>query len=430
MAAGEALSLPDSLAEEVLVSPRAEKSDSLSDVEESHRVPREFDLYGTTPPSSRSSAKPSREKSRSQKRRKSGKEKASVNKSEFSYWVMKRRTSESFTTTERAQSRAMKLETSSPLFVNTSEDHFEIISGAERRQRSWSSTDSSQLSGKPLQRKYKTIRYREPVSGESTICLRGLYTSECPQKRVQFYDTLNVLMNLGQGANSEAKEKLEEEEEKFKVEEPKEALWLELQAWHNSTTMLDQDEYLMNVRTGIIGVLDSIIHFKVDYSCDYDDTSSDSESESDYEEECCLLHVDDSADDSQDASFTDEWLPIQFDTNDDQSTEPSNSENTKSPRLSLFARNVRQAIMQVTSILDKLDEAEQLYPSRGALSQEIEMYKSGKFNKSVDTLILWLNVIKGMYHKLHVMSKLVYVDLHDEKVWGDWIELGLGKYQA
>ena len=408
----------------IAASESSEKSDnSLSDMEEKNTVLMEYELYGKTPPSSRTTSKLSRENNRSMKRR-----------SLAAKICRNRRQSANAVYNARAFGRSLKNEESSGFLLNEPED---ILDG---RQRLRSSTESS-ITRKPSQRiKYSCLKYKELNSSGNLSCGKDMnsHSTVC-HKRLQFYDTLNLLINLGQGTNSEAKEKMEDEDETYEVEELKEALWLELQAWHNNTTMLEQDEYLMSARTNINSILEDVINFKVDISkskFDDDKVSSDSESETDSEEGFCVFHCtlpsEDSVDEPQGdailkesvSSTTD--LEMQSRSNSVNSCDATSPEKSP-PSLSEFAQSVKTAVTQVSSIVNKLYSMEQLYPSRGALRKDFEKYNSEEFNRSLDTMTLWLNMIQGLYHKLHVMSKLVQVDMNDEEMWKDWIELGLGK---
>ncbi len=412
-----------------LTSPRnrtsesSEKSDnSLSDVEEN--VPREFELseqYGRTPPSSRSFTKPGKERTRSTRRKKekSGPEfRASALISE------KRRKSASATSSERAYNRSVKEEESSVSVNGYEETPF--------KPRNRSLTESS-LSRKPSQRKFQCIRYRESsFNAVNSLHFKEAKTAVCPLERVKFYETMNMLINLGQGGNADGKENIVEETENYEIEELREALWLELQAWRNSTTMLNQDEWLMNERRKINAILDDVIYFHVDKTlrADFNIQFSDSESESEDEEGCCLLHPIYSFDvgspgvDSE-ASDLAYYNESTLSTSSDLSVTISTDEETY--KLSDFAQTIKTAVKIVSSTLDKLYSVEQLYPSRGALKKDFAKYNSEEFQTSCDTLVLWLNQIKGLYHKLHVMSQFVHVDFEDEKVWKDWIDLGIGE---
>jgi hypothetical protein len=413
------------------VSPRnqtsesSEKSDnSLSDVEEN--VPREVELseqYGRTPPSSRSFTKPSKERTRSV-RRKKDRTNSELRKSPST--IQRRRQSASATSTnERAFNRSLKEEESSVLVNGCEETPY--------KPRNRSLTESS-LSRKPSQRKFQCIRYREPsLNVVNNVHFKEEKPAVCPLERVKFYETMNMLINLGQGGNTDGKESIAEETENYEIEELREALWLEIQAWRNTTTMLDQDEWLMNERKKINTVLDDVIYFHVDKTMqvNFDVLSSDSETESEDDEGCCLLHpsysfpVDNQSEDNDidDLSYFDEST---LSTSSDISGTISVDEDTY--KLSGFAQTMKTAVKLVTSTLHKLYSVEQLYPSRGALSKDFDKYRSEEFQVSCDTLILWLNQVKGLYHKLYIMSQLVHVDLEDEKVWEDWIELGIGEY--
>ena len=414
-----------------MTSESSEKSDnSLSDVEED--VPREVELseqYGRTPPSSRTFSKPCKERNKSTRRKKDKSGSDFKTSPSFASWI--RRQSASATSSERAFNRDAKEEISSGHFVNGFDENPPL----KRRNRSF--TESS-LTRKPSQRMFKSIRYRESTCNASnSVHLKEDKSAVCPLERVAFYDTMNMLINLGQGGNSEGKDKTEEETENYEVEELREALWLELQAWRNSTTMLDQDEWLMNERRKINNILDDVIYFhvdktqKVNFEVQFSDTESESEDEDDGDYEgCCILHpislLDQrpsiSSESNDLAYFNEQKLSASSDVSD---TTISTDDDTY--KISEFAQNIKSAVLVVSSTLNKLYAVEQLYPSRGALRKDFDKYNSEEFKNSCDTLLLWLNQIKGLYHKLHVMSRLVHVDFDDEKVWKDWIELGLGE---
>lgn len=412
----------------VLTSPRSQLSDcseksdnSLSDVDEN--VPREVELseqYGRTPPSSRNFTKPSKE------RTKTAKKKKSVTECRAACNLGRRRPSAA--SSERAFNRSWKAEESTVILVNGCEE-------LAQKPRNRSFTEGS-FTRQPSQRKFQCLRYREAsTTAVHSVNFKENTVAVCPLKRVKFYETLNVLINLGQGANPEGKETIIEETANYEIEELKEALWLELQAWRNSTTMLEQDECLMNERKKINRVLDDLIYFHVDktqrVNFDYMFSETDSETE-DEDESCCLLHPINSFD-VRSSSVDSDLCELAYYDEQNCSTSSDMSETTISIdgddtyKLSEFAQTIKTAVKQVTSMLDKLYTAEQLYPSRGALSKDFVKYNSEEVQNNYDTLILWLNQIKGLYHKLHVISWLVHVDFEDEKVWNDWIDLGIGK---
>lgn len=411
-----------------LPSPDSEKSDNgLSDFEED--LPREVqlsELYGRTPPSSRTATKPSKGRSRSTRRKRGSDSKTSPG---FASW--QRRQSASAMSTERAYYRVLKEEESSVVLVNGQE---EVL----YRRRNRSLTESS-VTRKTCQRKFQCLRYKESgFNAENNLIFKEEPSAVCPLERVKFYETLNMLVNLGQGGSTEGKEKIEEETGNYEVEELQEALWLELQAWRNSTTMLDQDEWLMNERKKINTILDNVIYFhvdktlRVDFEVQFSDLDTDSDVDDDEDGFCCLLHP--CYDMSQHSpSLDSETNDLAYFDDTNLSTSPDCSATTISTdedtyKLSDFAQTIKKAIRSVTFALNKLYYAEHLYPSRGALRKDFQKYSSDDFQTSYDTLLLWLNQIKGLYHKLHVMSQLVHVDFDDEKVWKDWIDLGIGKF--
>ena len=88
---------------------------------------------------------------------------------------------------------------------------------------------------------------------------------------------------------------------------------------------------------------------------------------------------------------------------------------------------LKAAIDQVTELFDKLEMIEHLYPTRKNLGEQNEKYTSKDFTRNFETLCLWLNVTRELYHKLHSIAKFVGVNPDDTKVWQDWLDVGLGR---
>ena len=88
---------------------------------------------------------------------------------------------------------------------------------------------------------------------------------------------------------------------------------------------------------------------------------------------------------------------------------------------------LKAAIQQVTELFDKVERVENLYPTCKSLGEQNPKYKSKEFSRNFETMCLWLNVTRELYHKLHSIAKFVGVDPADSEIWKDWLDVGLGR---
>lgn len=88
---------------------------------------------------------------------------------------------------------------------------------------------------------------------------------------------------------------------------------------------------------------------------------------------------------------------------------------------------LKAAIEQVTELFDKVEMVEHLYPTRQFLGQQHPKYTSKEFTRNFETMCLWLNVTRELYHKLHLIAKFVGVNVAETDIWQDWQDVGLGR---
>ncbi|KAK2570774.1 Mitogen-activated protein kinase kinase kinase 4 [Acropora cervicornis] len=293
---------------------------------------------------------------------------------------------------------------------------------------------------------------------------RNYLDQHCPKDRIEFYRTFSILIKLGSPAHKQQESQKQpilsssvdtqstEENKKWKVE-LSQALWLELQAWHANRTMGEQDLYLMTSRASVEEVLDEVINFKVEESKDVTVVNSQSEivtldgsTEEDLSE-CNVFTKDTECAESQTAneqvpssgSSEPSQLPnssepdlrpvkaqvhLDLKTNDTICTETDDTEGVQEFS-SCF--QLKAAIEQVTEIFDKVERVENLYPNRQSLGEQNPKYKREEFSRNFETMCLWLNVTRELYHKLYLIAKFVSVDMDDCETWKDWFEVGLGQ---
>ena len=88
---------------------------------------------------------------------------------------------------------------------------------------------------------------------------------------------------------------------------------------------------------------------------------------------------------------------------------------------------LKAAIEQVTDLFDKIEMVGNLYPTRHSLGQQHPKYTSKEFTRNFETMCLWLNVTRELYHKLHLIAKFVGVNVTETGIWQDWLDVGLGR---
>ena len=92
-----------------------------------------------------------------------------------------------------------------------------------------------------------------------------------------------------------------------------------------------------------------------------------------------------------------------------------------------FCCQLKGAIEQVAELFDKVERVEHLYPTRQSLGEQNPKYTSKEFTRNFETMCLWLNVTRELYHKLHLIAKFVGVNAAEVAIWHDWLDVGLGR---
>ena len=220
--------------------------------------------------------------------------------------------------------------------------------------------------------------------------------AECPTEREEFYRIFSQLINMGS-------EKKKDKEKNFQRQLSSEQLvwqnrlndliWLELQAWNRGVTLQEQDQYVCSSREKVKHILEEIMQFRVTLSKDEIDPN--------------ISNID------RDRVGSPEYgrhPSLDF----DQAIESS-------ANLFDVIEDQKEALVQVTEILNKLESVQQLYPTLKSLSKDNPIYATDDFQHRVNTLCLWLNITKDLGHKLQLMAKVLYIDQMHDVEW-PWLE--------
>ncbi|XP_020895625.1 mitogen-activated protein kinase kinase kinase 4 [Exaiptasia diaphana] len=81
----------------------------------------------------------------------------------------------------------------------------------------------------------------------------------------------------------------------------------------------------------------------------------------------------------------------------------------------------------IEALLEDVEAVEHLYSTQRALGEANPKYFSDSFNRNHDGLVLWMNLIKEMLHKLTLVARYIGIEQGFSKdIWQDWYDAGMG----
>ncbi|XP_051868161.1 mitogen-activated protein kinase kinase kinase 4 isoform X2 [Pristis pectinata] len=223
-----------------------------------------------------------------------------------------------------------------------------------------------------------------PVSVPLSRPTRQTSRTDCPADRLKFFETLRLLLKLTSVSKRKEKEQRGQENTSYEWgNRTNELIWLELQAWHASRSISDQDVYLYTARQAVPDIINDILNFKVNYG------SLGASKAGGYAD---AGGVDDIFEQKVDCIRT-SGMHV-FGHCDYQ-------EHLQCQRI---------AFEQVKSIMELLESVEALYPSLQALQKDYERYAAKDFQSRVQALCLWLNITKDLNQKLNLMRTVLGIE--------------------
>ncbi|XP_065056880.1 mitogen-activated protein kinase kinase kinase 4-like [Rhopilema esculentum] len=243
---------------------------------------------------------------------------------------------------------------------------------------------------------------------------------DCPPQRLHFFKTFQLLVKLGDkhGKGERRKSSIsvpnDENEQNQNLQiRFDQVLWLELQAWHYGRKLEEQDNYLLEERKNFDDILDEVINFHFPTALE-----------------------------KFEAMVLESIKKPTTSTSNSSPLEPSSASTAPSVSLPFLPHDVshgcsttedhftgsiqRKAMHIIIMLLKKVEDGTALYPTRKALSDMHPKYSDPKFIRNFETLNLWLNICKELYHKLQIIASLIDVDVDDNQTWEDWFDHGLG----
>ncbi|RWS21901.1 mitogen-activated protein kinase kinase kinase 4-like protein, partial [Leptotrombidium deliense] len=292
----------------------------------------------------------------------------------------------------------------------------------------------------------------------SSTSLRALSVQapDCPLDRIQFYKSFSQSVKRGKrGVNSSFVSNNDMNVGGFielvYKQELRDLIWLEIKAWMDNRTMIEEDSHLCLQRNKILNTLHKVMKFSIN--------SQRSSSNSIYGLSSVL------SEETTNSQVTPEKKPLSetpqnsvtgLEVNDlrvliDQdklaasvamkltindnpvstsrpnsptliaSPNPDDDNCNCSETLSRLCQSCvdkeTEALNSVNEILEELDEIEHLYPCTKALAYDYPLYVSEQFTARIKSLHLFVNIIRDLRQKIDLMAKLFHISSRETAGW-------------
>ena len=388
-----------------------------------------LDIYGITPPSNQRETKRNKEKMKSHKTKKANQEFKEFIDAQRREKQREAKRQEAAMQNMREDMASCKLDDEEEVLLDVSQTErqikrkdsskaFKTSRGYERDFKKNSSGDLAiEISPAELVRVQSSIKVDSPnryyslnskqvpgvsedtSSSKPSIQRRQIlshhHATECPRDRNDFYRIFSQLINMGSEKKKD-KEVLQRQlssEQLVWQNKVNDLIWLELQAWCRDVSIEDQDRYLIATREGAKNILNEVMDFHVDLGSSENNRNND------------VL----------------EAGSPEFGRHPSIDIGRAYSSHQISDLLEIFKRH-REAMHQVSNILEKLETVEKLYPTLKALGHDHPVFTTESFQVRINTLHLWLNLSKDLGHKLQLMAKVLFIDQIPDAEW-PWLEI-------
>ncbi|ENN72954.1 hypothetical protein YQE_10425, partial [Dendroctonus ponderosae] len=220
----------------------------------------------------------------------------------------------------------------------------------------------------------KKLKESEECKPSDPKVISPVSTTECPQSRVDFYQTLSLLIRMGVGKEEKHTRRGMSREESIWQTELKDLIWLELQAYHAERTPIEEDEYLCSARESVEPLLQNIMNYK-------------------FERNDILLIL-----------LT--WAVLDTTENSDSGVE-EDCPGCDSVYCCSCMEAQNEALREIQGLMKQLEDAESLFPSSKAFAELYPLYNSPEFVSRVKAISLWFNMTQMQRLKLNILARLV-----------------------
>ncbi|XP_017780860.1 PREDICTED: mitogen-activated protein kinase kinase kinase 4 isoform X2 [Nicrophorus vespilloides] len=217
---------------------------------------------------------------------------------------------------------------------------------------------------------------RRAISINAVLSGTGPIT-ECPQSRIEFYETFSMLIKMGcieKSAPDARNARRHVSREELWQNELKDLIWLELQAWHADRTVSEEDAFLCKSRESVGALLNNIMTYKFQRRKNLTAQSKDSG----IVEDClgCL------------SMYCQSCMEAQ-----------------------------NEALKDIEDLMNCLETAESLFPSSSAFADWYPLYNSPEFVGRVKAMCLWYNMTKHQRLKLVILGRLLALLENKDYQW-------------
>jgi mitogen-activated protein kinase kinase kinase 4 len=241
-------------------------------------------------------------------------------------------------------------------------------------------------------------------------CALSSNSTSCSKDRLMFIRTFNMLIRMGNKATKDRESRAAQLDRQLSTElqaKYSDIIWLELRAYLNKRKAEEQDDLQYRLQLQVPRVLREIMNFKVNLQkqppLQRPIGSSDAKSP-------VIAEVE------EDQHASGEIFSLDMDSVEKLSHDKKTCRLRNSSVLS-FSQGISDtgneqevALLQVASLLDKLERVETLYPTYKAFGMAHSLYNDPVFVHKLRTLYLWINITIEMGNKLHHISKMLHID--------------------
>ena len=89
--------------------------------------------------------------------------------------------------------------------------------------------------------------------------------------------------------------------------------------------------------------------------------------------------------------------------------------------ISDLVQQQKDSLAKVETLLNKLDNVEQLYPNFKYMEECHPLYENPEFQRRLKILYLWRNITRNVAYQLQMIAKVLFIDGYKDLGW-PWID--------
>ncbi|RWS06909.1 mitogen-activated protein kinase kinase kinase 4-like protein [Dinothrombium tinctorium] len=316
----------------------------------------------------------------------------------------------------------------------------------------------SQFSCLPSRPIYQSGVRSNSISSSTSLRSLNVQAPDCPLDRIQFYKSFCQMVRKGKRDSSFVSSNNDINVGGFielvYKQELRDLIWLEIKAWMDNRTMIDEDSHLCLQRRKILHTLHKIMKFSISsqrssnnsiygLSSILNDESSQTSILQQSNERKLVLESSQIANSGsevndlrvlidQDKLAASVAMKLNINETNNSTSPPSSPQPISSPNadddncncsetLSRLCQSCvdkeTEALESVKEILEELDEIEHLYPCTKALAYDYPLYVSDQFTARLKSLYLFANIIRDLRQKINLLARLFHISNREAAGW-------------